>query len=183
MKIGTKILSTKSIALPPMPSLIIQVIGRIHAYGSWLTSFNAVQCKCNASPWWSQLLPLPTNLSISHTRLHISRRWILRTSSVASITMATATTSLSLLRATHPCTLRHGAPCPPLVHRRHHWLGSTRLPRASAASYNATKDRKQQKTADATAYPDDEITIVVNPATDLFRSGRTFALTLLEVSN
>ena len=109
-----------------------------------------------------------TNLSISHTRPHVSRRWILRTSIVASIRMATATTSLSLLGAMHPRSLRHGAPSPPLVHGRHHRLGSARLPRASAPSYNAAEDRKQQETADATTYSNDKVAIIMNPATDFF---------------
>ena len=118
-----------------------------------------------------QVLPMPTHSSISHTRLHISRRWILRTSFVASIPRAATAMSWSLLRAAHPRALRHGGPSPPLVHGRHHWLGSTRLPRASTAPYNAAEDRKQQETANATAYANDEVTIVMNPATDLFGSG------------
>ena len=126
---------------------------------SKLLSFDASQCACNASP---RSFPcLATSLSISHTGLHISRRWILRASVV---------TSMSLLRAVHPQTLRHGASSPPLMHWRHHWLRSARLPRASAASYNTTQDRKQQKTADTTAYPDNEVAIVMNPAANLFSS-------------
>ena len=141
-------------------------------YACKLTSSIALQCTCNASPITSLCLRyVCNNLSISHTRPHISRRWILRASIVTSISMTTATTPLSLLCAIHPCTLRHRAPSPSLVHGRHHWLGSARLPRASAASYDTTKNGKHQKTADATAYPNDEITIVVNPATDFFRSG------------
>ena len=127
------------------------------------------KCKCNASP--ISFPGLCTKLSISHTRLHISRWWILRASAVTSIPMATATTTpVGLLRATHPQTLRHGG-SPPLIHWRHHWLRSARLPRASAASYDATKDRKQQKTADTTAYPDNKVAIVMNPAANLFGSG------------
>ena len=139
---------------------------------SKLTSFNAFQCECNASLKSFQCLA--TNLSISHTGLHISRRWILRASVV---------TSMSLLRAVHPQTLRHRASSPPLVHWRHHWLRSARLPRASAASYDAAQDQKQQKTADTTAYPDDEVAIVMNPAANLFSSTRPFTLTLSEVSH
>lgn len=128
--------------------------------------------RCNANVMQApNLYPCPrTDLSISHTRLHISRRWILRASIVTSIPMPTATASLPLLRATHPQPLRHGAPSPTLVHGRHHWLRSARLSWASAASYDATKDRKQQKTADTTAYPDNEVAIVMNPATNLFGS-------------
>ena len=126
---------------------------------SKFTSFDAFQCECNASP---RSFPfLATKLSISHTGLHISRWWILR---------ASAVTSMSLLRAVHPQTLRHRPSSPPLVHWRHHWLRSTRLPRASAASYDANQDRKQQKTTDATAYPDNEVAIVMNPAANLFSS-------------
>ena len=138
---------------------------------SELTSFNAFQCECNAS--LDSFPCLATSLSISHTGLHISRRWILRASVV---------TSMSLLSAAHPQTLRHRASSPPLVHWRHHRLSSTRLPRASAASYDATQDRKKQKTADTTAYPDHEVAIVMNPAANLFSSIRPFTLTLSKVS-
>ena len=170
MKIG----STRAIAMPLLPSFFIQVVCHVFAPNdSRLTSHiiqrrsMQMQMQMQCKP---QALPMSNNLSISHTRLHISKRWILRTTFVASIPRATATTSLSLLRATHPCTLRHRAP-PPLVHGWHHWLGSTRLPRASAPSYNAAKDGKQQKSANATAYSNDEVTIVMNPATDFFGSG------------
>lgn len=164
-------LSKTAIAMPIMPSLIIQVIGHIFLYSSCLSAHiqrHPMQMQCK-----SQVLPMHTNLSISHTRLHIARRWILWTSLhfVASIPLPIATTSLSLLRATHPCTLRRWGPSPPLVHRRHHRLGSTRLPGASAASYNAAKDRKQKKTANTAAYSDDEIAIVMNPAANFFGSG------------
>ena len=143
-----------------MPSLLVSS----HLYicvlnASKLTSFDAFQCEPNAS---SRSFPcLTANLSISHTGLHISRRWILRASVV---------TSMSLPCSVHPRTLRHGASSPPLVHWRHHWLRSARLPRASAASYDATQNRKQQKTADTAAYPDNEVAIVMNPATNLFSS-------------
>lgn len=93
------------------------------------TLFNANTMRMKCKP---RVLPMPTSSCISHTRLHISRRWILQTSFVA----------LSLLSATHPCALRHGGPSPPLVRGWHHWLGSTWSPRASTASYNAAKDRK-----------------------------------------
>ena len=144
---------------------------------------SSIQRLGNATQGPNSAHPLGTNSSISHTRLHISRGWILRASAVTSVPMSTPTTSLSLLCATHPQTLWHGAASPPLMHWWHHWLRSARLPRTSAASYDATQDREQQKTPNTTAYPDNEVAIVMNPTANFFGSGRTFALTLSQVSH
>lgn len=121
-----------------------------------------------------------TELCISNTRLLIP---MMRRISCPLRWPVSISSPSPLLSASHPGFLRHGSSGPSSLHGRwRHRLRATRSARSPAASDQAAQDGKQEETADTTADADDEVSVVVDPAADLFGRRGALALPLCSVS-
>ena len=98
-------------------------------------------------------------LGVPHTRLHIP---------IVGISTSPSSILSSLLCTTHPSTLWHGSTTPPLLHGWRPGLVTPWLSRSAAASGDAAEDGDEKESAYAGADTNNEVFVVVDPATDFF---------------
>ena len=77
--------------------------------------------------------------------------------------------------------MRHWTASPSLLHGRRHRLSASWSPGLTTAADDAAEDREEEETAYAGCDADDEVFVVVDPATDFFGCGGAFALALGEL--